>query len=246
MSFSLSNSLNDFPLPANEANPPEVPLNALKAPLVGAFTGVVVELTGVKADLAAPGKEVAPNFGAKPLGGGFVGVVDANFPNTAVGVVDVSPFWKKGDVSEMPPKAPKPAAGLTGVVKLLKALAGGGWAGVVEIGVEPLFIGDAGGDMSSSTGKADLTSTMGSGDDGGDPPVTFGLNVSFFPCPKADVGVVPNVAGFPANPPNPPLAGAVGGFEGVVNAFGPLEENAANPPDPGVVGVEKFGLLKDG
>lgn len=226
----MSNSVNDFPVPANEANPPEPPLKALKPPLAGGFTGTAVELTGAKADLTAPGKVVAPNFGAKALGGGFVGVVDTDCPNTEVGVVDVSPFLKKGEVSEILPNAPKPDAGLIGVDKPLNALAGGGWAGVVEIA--SLLIGDAGGDMSSSTGKADLTSNIGSGDDGGEPPVAFGLNGSFLPCPN--VCPVPNAPEFPAKAPKPRV-GVVEGFEGVVNALGPVEVKAVNPPDSALV-----------
>ena len=221
-------------MPANEPNPAEPPLKALKPPLAGAFAGTAVELTGAKADLIPPGKVVAPNFGAKALGGGFVGVVDADSANTGVGVVDASPFLKKGEVSEILPNAPKPEAGLIGVDKLLNALAGGGWAGVVEVEIASLLIGDTGGDMSSSTGKADLTSTIGSGDDGGDPSVAFGV----FPCPN--VCVVPNAPEFPAKALKPTLRGAVEGFEGVVNGLGPVEVKAANPPDSAVV------LPKDG
>ena len=78
------------------------------------------------ADLAT-GREVAPNLGAAGLGGGVTGVVDVGcLLNSAVGVVGVPAFLKKGEDSETPPNAPNPEAGLTGVDKLLNTFPGGG------------------------------------------------------------------------------------------------------------------------
>jgi len=61
----FNNSENDFCGPTNAPNPLEVPLKALKAPLVGAILAGVGEagVLGAKTDLGPPSADGVPNVG---------------------------------------------------------------------------------------------------------------------------------------------------------------------------------------